>query len=171
MGSKGSIRRVPITCLGPAAQKQVIAQLAEAGPRRASFAEPVPEPANKYGVSAAAERTYNGVVFASKLEMNCARRLDVLGIKYRTQVPFVLQEGFVREGRKLREVAYLADFVITTTDGRTVVLEAKGLFLPEAKLKMELLLFRYPDLIFRIATSPAELTKAVSDLGLLVNKT
>ena len=107
---------------------------------------------SKYG----AQRTeYNGYVYASKHEAQAAQDLDLM-IKageidfYLRQVPFALP------GR----ITYRADFVTyqavqmdddpPTVLYRVIVVEAKGMWTPEAKLKIKLFKERYPNLNVRI---------------------
>ena len=74
--------------------------------------ESTEQPAEKYHRSAAADRTHNGEVFDSKLELAAYRWLTDHGIKFETQVEVELQPGFEFEGKKIRKISYLADFKI-----------------------------------------------------------
>ena len=120
---------------------------------------------NKYHVAPAGDRTYKGMLFASKREASKCAELDLDVIAgeidfYLRQVPFDLGAG----------VKYVADFVTFKNvydhnDGPaylTKVIEVKmwrkatskhpaGFFYtPEAKLKMKLFKEKYPDLELEI---------------------
>ena len=43
----------------------------------------------------------------------------------------------------------MADFVVTYSDGHVEVIDVKGVRTDVYKLKRKMLLFKYPDLIFR----------------------
>jgi hypothetical protein len=110
---------------------------------------------NKYNVSPTAERTYQGVVYASKKEMKKAKELDLL-VKageisfYLRQVPFNLGG--------IPSVIYRADFVTfkAFVEGEPChesiiawginVIETKGFQTPDSKLKMKLFKEKYPAL-------------------------
>ena len=70
-------------------------------------------------------------------------------LKIELQPEFVLQEGFRHNGKWHRPIAYRADFRITYPDGRQVVIDTKGFKTPEYRLKLKLLLKRYPEIEFR----------------------
>lgn len=57
----------------------------------------------------------------------------------RLQVPYILQESYTRsDGRKIREIKYIADFVYEDKEGRTHVEDAKGVRTEVYKLKKKL---------------------------------
>ncbi len=99
----------------------------------------------KYHVSPKEDRTYNGVVYASKKEMKKAEELD-LEIKageitfYLRQVPFTLPGGD----------KYVADFMVfkTTPQGQwwMKVIEVKGVWTALAKNKFKRFKKGYPEL-------------------------
>lgn len=69
----------------------------------------------------------------------------------RFQVPFVLQDGFIRDGVKLRAIEYVADAVYVE-NGSTIVEDTKSAITQKKesyRLKKKLFLYRYPDLTFR----------------------
>ena len=95
---------------------------------------------------------YGGVIYQSKHEAKAARDLD-LQVKageidfYLRQVPFSLGG--------IPEVRYKADFMTFKVDTkihldtglwRVVVIEAKGMWTAEAKLKLKLFRAKYPSL-------------------------
>lgn len=106
---------------------------------------------SKYHVSAKEARTYDGIVFDSKAEMEYYR--DVVLPKYHTgeiesfelQKPFVLQPGFRRDGKSVRAITYVCDFYLIYKEGHTEVIDVKGMATPEAKLKRKMFWYKYPD--------------------------
>lgn len=105
---------------------------------------------NKYKVSAKELRTYDGVVFDSKAEMEYYRDVVIPGMKagiitdYELQKSYELQPGFVHNGKKERAIKYVCDFYLTYKDGSTAVIDIKGMATPEAKLKRKLFMYKYP---------------------------
>jgi hypothetical protein len=105
---------------------------------------------NKYNVSAKEDRTYSGVVYASKKEAKFAGKLALMRqngeIDYiLRQVPFELGVG----------ITYRADFVTLTKYTKeyhwnVVVYEVKGMETPEWKLKHKLFTTKYPNLSLEI---------------------
>lgn len=101
-----------------------------------------------------AHRTeYNGVRYASKLEADTARHLDLLKkggyvTGWEAQVPFQLHAGIV----------YRADFVIQYKKGKPRALDSKGMQTPEFKLKRRLFedLYGPLDVIGRADEVPLE---------------
>ena len=65
------------------------------------------------------------------------------------QPVFELQEGYVRDGKKIRPIIYRGDFRVTYADGRVEIIDAKGCITKEYALKKKILLYKYPDLIFK----------------------
>lgn len=66
------------------------------------------------------------------------------------QVPYELQPPYItRDGRKIRKIEYIADFVYEQ-GGETIVEDAKGVQTDVFKLKRKLFEYRYPDLIFKL---------------------
>lgn len=69
----------------------------------------------------------------------------------RLQVPFLLQEGFKKNGKTYREINYIADFVYEE-NGQTVVEDTKGMKTETFKIKQKLFEYKYPDLNLKIIT-------------------
>lgn len=68
------------------------------------------------------------------------------------QPRFELQPKFVRDGKTERAITYVGDFSYTE-DGTRVVEDVKGTKATRTaafEIKRKLLLFKYPDLCFRI---------------------
>ncbi len=111
---------------------------------------------NKYHVSAKLDRTYDGIVFASKKEMHRYQELKLLEkageIKdLELQHPFILQRGFVRQGKKHQPIKYIADFVYfdPKESPLTTVEDVKGMKTAIYTIKKKLLLYKYPHIIFK----------------------
>lgn len=137
-----------MSCLGPKALDQIRAtgydvdkQIAreQAGKRARGLSVLIPRD-NKYGVSAKDERTLDGIVFASKLEMNAYRYIRDLGVVFERQVPFVLMEGFEHSGKKVLPIRYVCDFVVQANDGQKFIIDTKGVLTAECRLKLKLML-------------------------------
>ena len=101
----------------------------------------------------------DGIKFDSKKESKDWKELCMLeaagGISnLRRQVPFVLQEGYTNnQGKKIRPIIYLADFVYEK-DGKTYVQDSKGGKATQTdvfKLKRKLFEYKYPEYIFVIS--------------------
>ncbi|MFA4917010.1 MAG: DUF1064 domain-containing protein [Syntrophales bacterium] len=115
---------------------------------------PTMVPANKYHVSAKEDRTYNGITYDSKKEMQKAQELDLL-VKageidfWLRQVVFPLPGG----------ITYRADFVTFVSvfydeaespHWNIEVIEVKGMWTDTAKLKMKLFKVTYPNLTLEV---------------------
>lgn len=102
-----------------------------------------------------AKRTYQGITFDSETELKfllewIEPRLQTGEIlSYERQVPYILQEGFVNfEGKKILPIKYIADYVITFSDGRQIVVDVKGQPDTTAKLKKKVFEYKYRDIPF-----------------------
>lgn len=71
--------------------------------------------------------------------------------KIELQVPFELQPPFKHGGKTIKGIKYVADFVVTYSDGRQKVIDTKGCRTKEYLLKRKMLLYRYPDIDFEEA--------------------
>lgn len=96
-------------------------------------------------------RTFEGVTYDSAMEMKFYRDYVKPMLENgelascERQVPFVLQESFLYKGKKIREITYVADFVLEYADGRVIVVDVKGMADSVALLKRKLFWFRFPD--------------------------
>lgn len=108
---------------------------------------------NKYG---AQKVVVNGQKYDSKKEAKRGFDLQMLEragkiVDLRFQVPFLLQEGFRRNGKAERAIVYVADAVYFE-NGKMVVEDTKSDMtrkLPVYRMKRKMLLFKYPDIEFR----------------------
>lgn len=69
----------------------------------------------------------------------------------RLQVPFLLQEGFKKNGTTHRKIEYIADFVYEE-NGQTIVEDTKGMKTETFKIKQKLFEYKYPELSIKIIT-------------------
>jgi hypothetical protein len=105
---------------------------------------------------------YNGKIYDSKKEAKYAQELDNLKkakdpkekiVSVAEQVRYLLQEGFTdKNNNKHQPIFYIADFVVEYADGRkeTIDVKSSATFQTDVyKIKKKLLLYKYPDLIFR----------------------
>lgn len=102
---------------------------------------------SKYGVSAKSDRTLNGKVYMSKLEMNYRKHLGMLRgatlpkekvIKIDEQVPFEI----VVNGKKI--CTYFLDFKVIYGDLRIEYVDVKGVKTDIYRLKKKLVEACYP---------------------------
>lgn len=102
----------------------------------------------------------DGIEFASKREAARYRELKLMEragkiSELSLQPRFELQPSFKREGKTIRAIEYVADFVYTEGDDKRkgprvrVVEDVKGMRTDVYKLKRKMLLFKYPYIVFR----------------------
>lgn len=114
---------------------------------------------SKYNVGKdKSERTYDGIVFDSVMEMKYYRDI-VLPLSrsgeikyYELQKPYILQPKCIRHGNTLRAIRYVADFYIEYIDGHIEVIDIKGCADAAAKLKKKMFMYHYPDTPYRWIT-------------------
>lgn len=98
----------------------------------------------------------DNIKFDSVLEANRYQELKLLQrakqiSNLRLQVPFLLQEGFKKNGKTHRKIEYIADFVYEE-NGQTVIEDTKGMKTETFKIKQKLFEYKYPDLNLKIIT-------------------
>lgn len=96
----------------------------------------------------------DNIKFDSVLEANRYQELKLLQrakqiSNLRLQVPFLLQEGFKKNGKTHRKIEYIADFVYEE-NGQTIVEDTKGMKTETFKIKQKLFEYKYPDLELNI---------------------
>jgi len=96
----------------------------------------------------------DNIRFDSNLEATRYRQLKLLQrakqiSNLRLQVPFLLQEGFKKNGKTHRKIEYIADFVYEE-NGQTIVEDVKGMQTDVFKLKHKIFEKVYPDLELKI---------------------
>ena len=103
----------------------------------------------KYNVAAKQDRTYKGIVFASKMEMRRYIQLEMLEkageIRELTLQPrFLILEGFERNGRHYKPIYYIADFLYFDPKvGKKVAEDVKGAKTEAFKIKEKLFHYRH----------------------------
>lgn len=107
---------------------------------------------NKYKVAPKKDRTVDGIVFASKLEMQMYLDLKLLEragniAKLQLQPKYVVFNGFIDASMHSHEpVVYVADFLFYDKRyGRYRVLDAKGKKTPKFKIKEKLFNKKFKD--------------------------
>lgn len=98
----------------------------------------------------------DNIKFDSVLEANRYRELKLLQrakeiSNLRLQVPFVLQEGFKKNGKTYQAIKYIADFVYEEK-GQIIVEDTKGVKTENFKIKQKLFEYKYPELSLKIIT-------------------
>lgn len=114
---------------------------------------------SKFNVSSSkGSRTYDGIVFDSKLEMQYY--IDIIEpgfatgeiIMFERQKKYELQPSFVHKGTKIRAIYYVADFYVEYANGDTVAIDIKGFPTETAKLKRKMFWYAYPYIRFEWVT-------------------
>lgn len=98
------------------------------------------------------KRTYNSFVFDSAMEMKFYRDVVLPQvsngniIEYELQKPYILQEKFIKDGKTISAIKYVADFYLKYKSGDEQVIDIKGYPDSLALLKRKLFWYRYPDI-------------------------
>ena len=79
----------------------------------------------------AVKTEFDGIKFASKKEAEYYKNLLLLKqagevIEIVLQPEFELQEGYVKDGKKIRPIKYIADFLVVYKDGHIEIIDTKG---------------------------------------------
>ena len=87
-------------------------------------------------VQNAQPNSYNGINFKSKLETNCYKAIESVGIplEYEKET-FTLLEGFEYNNEKFRPITYTPDFI---NDEHKIIIETKGYATDIFKLRWKL---------------------------------
>lgn len=96
--------------------------------------------------------SYKGIIYDSKKEAKRAYELDIMqraGLiqNLERQKSFELQPSFKLNGKTIRAITYIADFVYTK-NGQTIVEDVKGFKTEIYRLKYKMFLYKYPDITF-----------------------
>lgn len=102
---------------------------------------------NKF-TSLAEARRYSQLVLLEK-----AGKINALELQPR----FLLQEGYIRNGKKVRKIEYVADFRYQQGDN-LIVEDVKGMKTPVYLLKIKILLYLYPAMILKEIKNNKEIT-------------
>lgn len=101
------------------------------------------------------QRTYKGVTYDSLTEMKFYRdyvepKMDSGEIiSCERQIKYELQPSFKHEGKTILAVNYVADFVLSFSNGEQIIYDVKGIPDNIALLKRKLFWYKYPDLDYR----------------------
>lgn len=95
--------------------------------------------------------TVDGIRFDSKHEAlyyELLKRMKANGliVNYELQPQYELQPSFKRDGKTVRAIYYIGDFLIYHNDGTEEVIDIKGMAVPVALMKRKMMQYRYPDL-------------------------
>ena len=79
----------------------------------------------------AVKTEFDGIKFASKKEAEYYKNLLLLKqagevIDIKLQPEFELQEGYIKDGAKIRPIKYIADFLVVYKDGHIDIIDTKG---------------------------------------------
>ena len=103
-------------------------------------------------------RTYNGIIFDSLLEMKyykfvvCPQIESGEITKCELQKSYQLQPSFKYNGKLIRSIEYVADFVITYKNGHVIVVDTKGNPDNISLLKKKLFHFKFPEIDYQWIT-------------------
>ena len=103
-------------------------------------------------------RTYDGIVFDSVLEMKYYKEVVLPGVasgeitSFELQKKYQLQPSFIHDGKRIRSIDYIADFVLQYSDGHEVVVDTKGKADTTALLKRKLFYYKYPEIDYQWIT-------------------
>lgn len=89
----------------------------------------------------------DGVKFDSKLEFFCYNLLKECDIDFEFQKKQVLFDKFKYNGKTIRAITMLIDFVITH-NGKIIYLDTKGFATETSKIKYKILKYRLKDDLF-----------------------
>lgn len=96
----------------------------------------------------------DGIKFDSEMESHYyiyLKKLKEEGVvsDFELQPIYILQEGFVKDGKKVRPITYKADFRVIYANGREEVVDVKGKITEAFKIKRKMLLYKYRDIDFK----------------------
>ena len=102
------------------------------------------------------KKTVDDIVFHSTKEADyyCYLKIQLQQkkiIKFELQPHFELQAKYKRkDGKKIREIEYISDFMIWHLDGSIEVVDTKGYETKDFKIKRKLFEAKYPDIKFTV---------------------
>ena len=97
----------------------------------------------------------DGITFDSKdesLYYQALKNMKANGLikDFELQPKFILQESFVKDGKKYRAIHYIADFKVINNDGSFYIVDIKGILTTEFKIKMKLFNYKYRDIELKL---------------------
>ena len=110
---------------------------------------------SKYGVDTSKKgkekRTFNNETFDSLTELNFLKEWILPKVEsgkiisWSRQDDFILQEGFMRNNKKILPIKYVSDFIVNWSDDTRTVFDVKGNPDSISKLKRKIYWKRFPD--------------------------
>ena len=97
------------------------------------------------------KRTYKGITYDSLTELNFLKEWILPkmesgeALTYERQIPFILQEGFIRNNSKILPIKYVSDFVVYWKDGTRTIFDVKGQPDSLSKCKRKMFWKAYPE--------------------------
>ena len=93
----------------------------------------------------------DGVTFDSKhealyYELLKRKRAEGKIQNFELQPKYLLQPSFKYNGKTIRAIHYIGDFLIYHLDGTEEVIDIKGMAVPVALMKRKMMQYRYPEL-------------------------
>ncbi|EKZ4501921.1 DUF1064 domain-containing protein [Listeria monocytogenes] len=90
----------------------------------------------------------DNVKFDSKAEAAYYEQLKLLKmsgevVSFDLQPEFILQDSFVKNGKKYHAIKYRADFLVRYKDGHEELIDIKGMLTKEFRIKQKLFEMRY----------------------------
>ncbi|AKI53134.1 DUF1064 domain-containing protein [Listeria monocytogenes] len=100
---------------------------------------------NKYN---AKKVVIDDIKFDSKAEAAYYQQLKLLKmtgevVSFDLQPEFILQDSFVKNGKKYHAIKYRADFLVRYKDGHEELIDVKGMLTKEFRIKQKLFELRY----------------------------
>ncbi|EAG2100599.1 DUF1064 domain-containing protein [Listeria monocytogenes] len=88
------------------------------------------------------------IKFDSKAEAAYYQQLKLLKmsgevVSFDLQPEFILQDSFVKNGKKYHAIKYRADFLVLYKDGHEELIDVKGMLTKEFRIKQKLFELRY----------------------------
>ncbi|MBC1643214.1 DUF1064 domain-containing protein [Listeria welshimeri] len=90
----------------------------------------------------------DNIKFDSKAESAYYQQLKLLKmsgevVSFDLQPEFILQDSFVKNGKKYHAIKYRADFLVRYKDGHEELIDVKGMLTKEFRIKQKLFELRY----------------------------
>ena len=175
--------RAWIKNLSPALRAQVDEQLAKPPIKEAAISPEKKSRPNKFNISAEDRRTVDGIVFDSRWEMHVYQWLNIAlpsSVRWQMQPEFELQAGFDFDGKRIRSIRYVADFLINgirnspdePLQDNQIVIDAKGMKTAGFKVKAKLFKARFGHAPYTPETSDYRALLAIpwEKFGIKLNK-
>jgi len=111
----------------------------------------------KTGRIKAVKKTVDDITFDSTMEANYyeylkAEKAAGRVLYFELQPEYQLLDSYVKYGRKIRGIKYIADFLVVYADETEIVIDVKGRETDDFKLKRKMFDAKYPDLTLKLIT-------------------